>query len=129
LIEAGVGIEAGVWTVEDAERLGVSSLSGRVTRILVEPGELQLLDSEQRAADAVGLIDDIHRALDRFGLTSSRLQHGDGEVTWVLLIDAVRRGLETRIGLEDTLLEPNGERTTGNEALVRAAREFGTGID
>ena len=115
--------------MEDAERLGVPSLSGRVTRFLVEPGELQLLDSEQRAADAVGLVDDIHRALDRFGLTSSRLQHGDGEVTWVLLIDAVRRGLETRIGLEDTLLEPNGERTTGNEALVRAAREFGAGID
>jgi uncharacterized protein (DUF849 family) len=129
LIEAGVGIEAGVWTVEDAERLGVSSLSGRVTRILVEPGELQLLDSEQRAADAVGLVDDIHRALDRFDLTSPRLQHGDGEVTWVLLIDAVRRGLDTRIGLEDTLLGPNGKRTTGNEALVRAAREFGAGIN
>jgi uncharacterized protein (DUF849 family) len=47
----------------------------------------------------------------------------------VLLIDAVRRGLDTRIGLEDTLLGPNGERTTGNEALVRAAREFGAGID
>jgi uncharacterized protein (DUF849 family) len=47
----------------------------------------------------------------------------------VLLIDAVRRGLDTRIGLEDTLLGPNGKRTTGNEALVRAAREFGAGID
>jgi uncharacterized protein (DUF849 family) len=35
LIEAGVGIEAGVWTVEDAERLGASGLSERVTQILV----------------------------------------------------------------------------------------------
>jgi uncharacterized protein (DUF849 family) len=35
LIEAGVGIGAGVWTVEDAERLGASGLSGRVTQILV----------------------------------------------------------------------------------------------
>ena len=43
----------------------------------------------------------------------------------MLLRDAVRRGLDTRVGLEDTLHGPNGERTTGNEALVRAARELG----
>ena len=129
LIQAGVGIEAGVWTVEDTERLGASGLCGRVTRILVEPGELQLLDSRDKTADALGLVEDIHRALDSFGLTSPRLQHGDGEVTWVLLMDAVRRGLDTRIGLEDTLWGPNGERTTGNEALVSAARELGAGTD
>jgi uncharacterized protein (DUF849 family) len=41
----------------------------------------------------------------------------------------VRRGLDTRIGLEDTLSEPNGERTAGNEALVRAARELGAGTE
>jgi uncharacterized protein (DUF849 family) len=127
LIEAGVGIEAGVWTVEDAERLGASGLGGRVTRILVEPGELQLRDSEDKAASALGLIEDIHRTLDRLGLTAPRLQHGDGEVTWVLLVDAVRRGLDTRIGLEDTLCGPNGERATGNEALVHTARELGAG--
>jgi hypothetical protein len=82
---------------------------------------------EDKAADAIGLVEDIHRALDQFGLTSPRLQHGDGEVTWVLLLDAVRKGLDTRISLEDTPYGPNGERTTGNEALVRAARELGCG--
>ena len=128
LIQAGIGIEAGVWTVDDAERLGASGLGRRVTRILVEPGELQLLGREDKAVDALGLVEDIHRALDRFGLTSPRLQHGDGEVAWVLLMDAVRRGLDTRIGLEDTLSGPSGERTRGNEALVRAAREVGAGI-
>jgi uncharacterized protein (DUF849 family) len=129
LVEAGVGIEAGVWTVEDAERLGASGLSGRVTRVLVEPGELQLQDSEDKTADAVGLVEYIHQVLDRLDLKSPRLQHGDGEVTWVLLKDAVRRGLDTRIGLEDTLFGPDGERTAGNEALVRAARELGAGTD
>ncbi|HEV2094269.1 MAG TPA: 3-keto-5-aminohexanoate cleavage protein [Rubrobacter sp.] len=129
LIGAGIGIEAGVWTVEDAERLAASGSGGRVTRILVEPGELQLRDGEDRAADAVGLVEDIHEALDRFGLTAPRLQHGDGEVTWTLLEDAIRRGLDTRIGLEDTLHGPDGERTSGNEALVRAARELGAGTD
>lgn len=122
LIQAGVGIEAGVWTVEDAERLAASGLGGRVARILVEPVAVS-------AAEAVGAVEDIHRALDRLGLTAPRLQHGDGEATWVLLIDAIRRGLDTRIGLEDTLYEPNGERTVGNEALVRAARALGAGTN
>jgi uncharacterized protein (DUF849 family) len=124
LLQVGVGIEAGVWTVEDAERLGDSGLGNRVTRVLVEPGELQVGSS---AEDALGLVEEIHRTLDRFGLTVPRLQHGDGRVTWVVLADAVRRGIDTRIGLEDTVFEPNGERTTGNEALVRAARALGAG--
>jgi uncharacterized protein (DUF849 family) len=129
LVEAGVGIEAGVWTAEDAARLAASGLSGRVTRILVEPGELQLQDSEAKTADALGLVEDIHRALDRLGLKSPRLQHGDGEVTWVLLMDAVRRGIDTRIGLEDTLRGSTGELAADNEALVRAARKLGAGTD
>jgi ribonuclease BN (tRNA processing enzyme) len=95
-------------------------LGGQVTRILVEPVEVP-------ADDAVEQIEDIHRALDKLGLPAPRLQHGDGEATWVLLTDAVQRGLDTRIGLEDTLYEPNGHRTAGNEALVRAARELGAG--
>ena len=129
LIGAGIGIEAGVWTVKDVEWLAASGLGDRLTRILVEPGELQLLGSEDKAADAFGLVEDIHEALDRFGRTAPRLQHGDGEVTWALLADAIRRGLDTRIGLEDTLHGPTGERTSGNEALVRAARELGAGTD
>ncbi len=97
-------------------------MDGQVTRILVEPVAVS-------AADAIGLIDDIHMALDRLGLTAPRLQHGDGEATWVLLTDAIHRGLDTRIGLEDTLYEPDGARTTGNAALVRAARALGAGAD
>jgi len=114
LIQTGIGIEAGVSTVEDAERLATSGLGGQVTRILIEPVDVS-------AAAAVRLVDDIHETLDRFGLTAPRLQHGDGEATWILLTDAIHRGIDTRIGLEDTLHDPNGERTAGNEALVRAA--------
>jgi uncharacterized protein (DUF849 family) len=116
LLDAGVGIEAGVWSVDDAERLAASGLGGRVTRILVEPVGLapERADSE---------MDGIHAALDRLGLTAPRLEHGDGEATWVLIDDAARRGLDTRVGLEDTLHEPGGALTSGNAALVRAARE------
>ena len=55
LIQAGIGIEVGVWTVKDVERLATSGLGGKVTRILVEPVEVS-------TADAIGLVEDIHRA-------------------------------------------------------------------
>jgi uncharacterized protein (DUF849 family) len=120
LLDAGVGIEAGVWSVEDAERLAASGLGDRVTRVLVEPVDVS-------AGDAIAVVDEIHAALDRLGLTAPRLQHGDGEATWVLLRDAIRRGIDTRIGLEDTVDGPDGARAESNEALVRAARALGAG--
>ena len=45
-----------------------------VTRILIELVEVS-------SASALTVIEDIHRALDRLGLTAPRLQHGDGEAT------------------------------------------------
>lgn len=82
-----------MWTTEDAEWLGVSGLGGRVTRILVEPGELQLRDSEDKTAEAIERVVDIHQKLDRLGPMVPRLQHGDEDVAWVLLEDAIRKGL------------------------------------
>jgi uncharacterized protein (DUF849 family) len=119
-LDAGVGIEAGVWSVGDVGRLAASGLGDRVTRILIEPVAVD-------PAGAVALMDAIHRALDRLGLTAPRLQHGDGRATWVLIEDAVRRGLDTRVGLEDVQRDPDGTPTAGNEALVRAARGLGAG--
>jgi uncharacterized protein (DUF849 family) len=118
LLDAGIGVEAGVWSVEDAERLARSGFGPRVVRILVEPVDL-------RAADAVEIVDEIHVELDRLKLMAPRLEHGDGEATWILVKDAIRLGIDTRIGLEDTQFEPTGELTTGNEALVRAAFNLG----
>lgn len=118
LLDAGVGIEAGVWTVEDAELLLSSGLAGKVTRILVEPGEQQVGSDAERG---LTLVNEIHATLDRHDVTAPRLQHGDGAITWPLLIDAIRHGIDTRVGLEDTLRGPDGEITVGNEALVCAA--------
>jgi uncharacterized protein (DUF849 family) len=119
-LDAGVGIEASVWSVEDAQRLAQTGLGARVTRILIEPVAAD-------PATAVALVEGIHAALDAHGLGAPRLQHGDGAATWVLLEDAVRRGIDTRIGLEDTVRDPDGTTTAGNEALVRAARALGAG--
>jgi uncharacterized protein (DUF849 family) len=124
LLEIGVGIEGGVWTVEDAELLGKSGLGNRLTRVLVEPGELQVGGDVDAA---LKLVDDIHRTLDRFGITVPRLQHADGRLTWPVLADSVRRGVDTRVGLEDTVVDPSGDRTSGNAALIRTAKAMGAG--
>jgi uncharacterized protein (DUF849 family) len=120
LIEAGTGIEAGVWSVADAEALVNSGLADQTTRVLVEPVDLG-------RKDAVPTVDAIHRVLDQHDLAVPRLQHGDGEATWILVGDAAARGIDTRIGFEDTLLLPDGTRAPSNAALVRAARSLGAG--
>jgi 3-keto-5-aminohexanoate cleavage enzyme len=99
-----------------------SGLADRVTRVLVEPGE----DQADRD-DAIPMVDAIHAILDRAGVTAPRLQHGDGELTWILIEDAVRRGLDTRVGFEDTLHLPDGSRASSNADLVTAARSLGAG--
>ena len=120
LLGAGVGIEAGVWTVEDAEKLVASGLGDRVLRVCIEPVEVS-------RADAVSLVTAIHQVLDLGGVTASRLQHGDGEAAWILIEDAIIRSIATRVGLEDILFMPDGSPATSNADLVRAAYDLGAG--
>jgi uncharacterized protein (DUF849 family) len=122
LLAAGIGIEAGVWTPRDAETLVGCGLADRVTRVLVEPGEAQ-----GGRNDAIPLVDAIHEILDRADVRAPRLQHGDGELTWILIEDAVRRGLDTRVGFEDTLYLADGRRARNNADLGTAARNLGAG--
>jgi uncharacterized protein (DUF849 family) len=122
LLAAGVGIEAGLWSPQDAEAFVTCGLADRVTRVLVEPGEAQAGPD-----DAIPLVDAIHEILDRADVRAPRLQHGDGELTWILIEDAVRRGLDTRVGLEDTLYLPDGSQARNNAELVTAARNLGAG--
>jgi uncharacterized protein (DUF849 family) len=77
LLAAGIGIEAGVWTPQDAEALVTCGLAHRVTRVLVEPGEAQAGQD-----DAMPMVDAIHEILDHADVKAPRLQHGDGELTW-----------------------------------------------
>jgi uncharacterized protein (DUF849 family) len=53
------------------------------------------------------------------------LLHAEGPATWPVLAEAVRRGLDTRIGLEDTLCLPDGSPAEDNAALVAAAVAIG----
>ena len=60
-------------------------------------------------------------------MLAPRLQHGEDDNAWSALEDAVRRGVDTRIGLEDVLVLPDGSWAHDNAALVAAARELGAG--
>jgi uncharacterized protein (DUF849 family) len=103
LRERGIGVEAGVWSVEDAHRLVEASVGDALTRILIEPVDVG-------ASEAVALVAAIRAQV----VGGPILQHGDGEATWVLVEDAAKNGLDTRIGLEDT-------RAADNPTLVRRA--------
>ncbi|MDG4860878.1 3-keto-5-aminohexanoate cleavage protein, partial [Streptomyces sp. T-3] len=64
-----------------------------------------------------------HVLLARLGDAYGRpvLLHGEEGGAWPVLRLARHLGLATRIGLEDTLLLPDGERAAGNAELVAAA--------
>jgi uncharacterized protein (DUF849 family) len=113
LAAVGIGIEGGVWSVADAERLAASSYADRLVRVLVEI----VHPAEDPAAEALV----IDTALDRLGITAPRLHHGAEHGTWPVLRQATGLGYDTRIGLEDTLFLPDGTPAPSNEALVLAA--------
>jgi uncharacterized protein (DUF849 family) len=119
LIDAGIGIEVGIGTLADVEVFARSLLvfSNAVVRILVEPTGDELEDQECARARFV----ELHHALDRLGIVHPRLQHSDGAQAWFAVRDALRRGWDTRVGLEDTLRTPRGRITTGNAELVQLA--------
>lgn len=111
LADAGVGIEAGVWSVEDAERLAaIRPPPPSLVRVLVEV--MKGGPDEARAIEA---------ALDRLGLEAPRLIHGEEDACWPVLRHARANGRDTRIGLEDTLVLPDGTPASSNADLVAAA--------
>ena len=55
------------------------------------------------------------------GSPAPTLLHGLDESCWPLLEHAGVRGVQTRIGMEDTLSLPDGSTAPGNAALVSAA--------
>jgi uncharacterized protein (DUF849 family) len=115
LSQAGIGIEAGLWDASDVARLVESGFADRVERVLMEPVDMP-------AEDALRVVHAIEHALDEARIEVPRLQHGDGDATWVLVENAIARGLGTRVGFEDTFFLPNGDRADGNAALIAAAR-------
>ncbi|HME49804.1 3-keto-5-aminohexanoate cleavage protein [Mycobacterium sp.] len=79
---------------------------------------------DQPAADAVAAHRAGAKAVQQAGSPAGVLLHGHDGGCWPLLRHAGSRGLQTRIGMEDTLLMPDGSAAPGNAALVTAALEL-----
>lgn len=113
LENAGIAVEAGVWSPEHADLLGQRPVLRVLVEIVTGP-----------AATAVGRANEVIRRLDEVGSTAPRLLHGEDEACWPLVSYAARLGLPTRIGLEDTLVDEHGAPAENNADLVRRALEI-----
>ena len=112
--DLGIAVEAGIWSADDAGRLAASAFGVTVLRILIEP-------QDPTPPSAVATAAAVEAALDRYGFAAPRLHHGYGVATWPVLRAAVRLGRDIRVGLEDTVVLPDGRPASGNRELVEAA--------
>ncbi|WP_426560208.1 3-keto-5-aminohexanoate cleavage protein [Angustibacter sp. McL0619] len=118
LLEVGVGIDVGLWAPAEMDQLLGSGLLPRAQRVSIElgPGEPYFLTGEPAL-----LAQQVNDALDLAGSTCPRLTHGMYDWTWPLVEDAFRRGHDTRVGFEDSVLLPDGTQAESNAQLVVAA--------
>ncbi|MFB1294954.1 3-keto-5-aminohexanoate cleavage protein [Mycobacterium sp. pW049] len=114
LLSRGVGVEAGIFHAEAARSWAASDVAAHCLRVMIE------LDADGDTATA----DDLLALVGAAGSPAPVLLHGLDESCWPLLEHAGRRGLQTRIGLEDTLVLPDGTVAAGNAELVSAAAEL-----
>ena len=114
LLDRGVGVEAGIWSgTEGAARFAVSPLRSKVLRVLAEVTDPDADTAEVSARTLLTELDTDHGR--------PVLLHGEDGGAWPVLRLAGRLGLATRIGLEDTLFLPDGERALSNAQLVAEA--------
>jgi uncharacterized protein (DUF849 family) len=114
LLRRGVAVEAGLWDAAGFEVWKRSPVRGECLRVLIElPDE----PTDTLRDHAEGMI--AHVELEEPDLPI--LLHGEEGSTWPVFDLAVELGVASRIGLEDTLLLPDGATAPGNAALVRAA--------
>jgi uncharacterized protein (DUF849 family) len=111
LLSRGVGIEAGIFHADAAAAWASSELAEHCLRVMIE------LPADGDTATA----DELMTAVQKAGSPVAVLLHGYDASCWPLLRHAKSRGLQTRIGMEDTLLMPDGSQAPDNAALITAA--------
>jgi uncharacterized protein (DUF849 family) len=114
LLSRGVGIEAGLLSIDDARAFVLSGLAGRCRRVLIEP-----LDADPDAAirHAAAMEEIVVSA----GITLDQVHHGYDIACWAVNRRALDRGHGIRTGLEDITLLPDGRQARDNADLVAAA--------
>jgi uncharacterized protein (DUF849 family) len=118
MLDVGIGIDVGLWAPQEIDVLVSSGLLPEVTRISIElgPGEPYFL-----AGEPVDIAQRVNDLLDEAQSTCPRLTHGNDEWTWPLVLDAFRRGHDTRVGFEDSVRLPDETIAANNSELVAAA--------
>jgi len=114
LVRRGVGVEAGVWHAAAAQQFLASGLAAQCLRVLIEAHDPDLEHARHNAAAIIAVLD--HAGVDR-----PRLLHGVDAGAWGMVRNAIERGCDTRVGLEDMLHLPDGTLAPNNATLVAAA--------
>lgn len=105
-LHSGIAVEAGLAKPADAEELSESPFAHQVLRALVE---------------VAGGADDARAVSELIPKGIPQLWHGWGQLTWEVVSAAVAAGIDVRVGLEDTLVLPDGREASNNAELVAAA--------
>lgn len=118
LLSRGVDVEAGLCDAANAEVFLRSGLVSRCLRILLEPQEQELASALQTVNEIEKTLDSGAREITR---TLPRLLHGTEATAWPMMDEAINRGYDVRIGLEDTLVLPDGKMARDNVELLAEA--------
>src|SRR6185295_7239135 len=114
LLSRGVEVEAGLCDTDAAQVFLQSGLATRCIRVLLEP-------QEQELKSALETVNAMERVLESGGADFPFLLHGTEATAWPMMDEAIARGYDVRIGLEDTLVMPDGRIAKDNFELVSEA--------
>jgi uncharacterized protein (DUF849 family) len=113
LLAAGIGVEAGLATPDDARRLLSLGVAPACRRMLIEIDDLP---ADKATTTALAIL----ALLDGAGVVVERQLHGFGRSVWPMFDLAVTLGLMGRLGFEDGELLPDWTRAPDNAAIIAA---------
>ncbi|BBZ30283.1 hypothetical protein MMAD_45780 [Mycolicibacterium madagascariense] len=114
LLGKGLGVEIGLFHLEAAASWAESPMAEHCMRVMIE----------LQGHEDVAVADAMLARIAEVGSPAPVLLHGLDESCWPLLEQAGACGVQTRIGMEDTLKLPDGSIAPDNAALVSAAVEL-----
>lgn len=118
MLAKGIGIEAGLATIADAQKFVTLATAKECLRILVE------IDFEREVALAVALADEIIALIKAKDIDLPILLHGFDQTMWPLYRKSRILGVDARLGFEDGLTLPDGRIAANNHAIIEAAGEL-----
>jgi|SRR5690554_1347257 len=114
LQDKSVLIEAGINEPKAAEVFVNIEHSYNFCRILIEP-------EDEEISQALKTVESIEKILNENNVKIKRLLHGFNSVSWELITEAKLRGYDSRMGMEDTLLLPDGRKAKSNYEIISEA--------